>query len=435
MIGGGELLDRKRAAWLIILEKFLESGELRRGRVHIRTKEKCPRCKRNFQETPVGLICPKCFTIPRRYFIDLSWQGRRIRLYSDKQGNPLSSFEQAKQLQQVIAFEIENRTFDPSRYVLRDQKEFLLPTYIERFIEHSERKGLKPSALKDRKRILRTHVLGFFMSLGINDIRDIRKKHIEEFVDHLRKRGKAPKTIYNIVAELKALLNYAHRREDLEKVPQFPEIKLPERIPAGLDLEVQLKILKRIPVEHRPIFQFMMTYGCRPSEARALMWDCVNFSSKEIFIKRTFSHRKLVELPKEGKWKVLPMHSGIEEILRELARRKRSLFVFSHSRADHYGEALLSKLWRKACAEIGLEGVSLYEGVRHSFAYQLLKQGLSYEEIGAYMGHSDVRTTRKYARLNPKLITLAEVEDRSRKLVSLGDWLEKREKKASSNRE
>ncbi|MBX6423788.1 hypothetical protein [Thermosulfurimonas sp. F29] len=51
------------------------------------------------------------------------------------------------------------------------------------------------------------------------------------------------------------------------------------------------------------------------------------------------------------------------------------------------------------------------------------------------MGHSEVRTTRKYVRLNPKLITLSEVEDRSRKLVSLGDWLEKQEKKASSNRE
>ena len=129
------------------------------------------------------------------------------------------------------------------------------------------------------------------------------------------------------------------------------------------------------------------------------------------------------------------MHSGIEEILWKLSQRKKSLFVFSHSRSDHYGETLLSKLWRKACAEIGLEGVSLYEGVRHSFAYQLLKSGKSYEEVGAYMGHSDVRTTRKYARLNPKLITLSEVESRSRKLVSLGDWLEKRKKKAFSNRE
>ncbi len=425
-------LDR---ALLFLLSQRREEGEGQR-RVRIRTKERCPRCKGSFRETPLGLVCPRCFTTPRRYFVDLCWEGERVRLYSDKRGNPLSSWEQANQLRQQIAYEIENRVFDPSRYVLRDQKEFLLRNYIEKFIEHSERKGIKPASLKPRMRILRTHVLQFFEEVcRITDIRDLRRKHIEDFVEHLRKAGKSPKTIYNVLAELKALLNFAHRREDLEKVPQFPEIKIPERIPQGLELEVQLEILKRIPEEHRPIFQFMMIYGCRPGEARALMWDCINFSSKEILIKRTFSHRKIVELPKEGKWKVLPMHSGIEEILRELARRKRSLFVFSHSRADHYGEALLSKLWRKACAEIGLEGVSLYEGVRHSFAYQLLKQGLSYEEIGAYMGHSDVRTTRKYARLNPKLITLSEVEDRSRKLISLGDWIERREKKASSNRE
>lgn len=65
-----------------------------------------------------------------------------------------------------------------------------------------------------------------------------------------------------------------------------------------------------------------------------------------------------------------------------------------------YNESSLGKIWREACKEIGIEGVRPYDGTRHSFASQLVNRGKSLEIIGEILGHSDIRTTKKYAHVH-----------------------------------
>jgi len=394
----------------------LEFSNFSDKKVKIRTKEKCPRCRRPFQEIPgVALFCPRCKTVPRRFFIDLCYDGKRIKIYSTKSGEPLTSYEQAKRLQEVITYEIESGTFNPSLYVKKDFKEFLFENYIQKWLEFSETK-LKPSTLKDRKRVVKSLFIPFFRG---KDIREIKSAHIQDFYMFLQKRNISKKTIWNILSELKAFLNFARKREDIDRVPVFPEVKFEERPIVWLNQEQQRRVLEHIPEEHKPIFVFLFTYGCRPGEARALMWDSVDFVKELIYVRRTFSNKKLVNIPKEGKWKVLPMLPHIKEILLKLYKRKKSMFVFSW-RYDHYGERALPRIWKEACKKAGIEGVSLYAGVRHSFAMQRLREGFSYEEVGACLGHSDVRTTRRYGRLMAQ--NLVKVFSSSTKIVDLNEY-------------
>ena len=411
-----------------ILEQISELAQLTgtaESRVRIRTKEKCPKCKGKFQETPLGLLCPKCITTPRRYYVYLSWKGRKIKVYSFRDGQPLSSWEMAQRARELISHEIESGTFDPSRWVKKDVREFLFENYIEKWLEFSESR-LKPSSLKDRRRIAKNILIPFFKG---KDIRDIRAAHIQDFYLELQGRGLSEKTIWNTLMELKTFLNFARKREDLERVPAFPEIKVREKPIVWLTREDQKRILEHIPDEHKPIFIFLFTYGCRPGEARALCWDAVDFEKEIIYIKRTFSAKKLVDVPKEGKWKVFPMLPHIKTILEDLYRKKRSMFVFSW-RYDHYGERALPRIWKDACKKAGIQGVSLYAGVRHSFAMQRLHEGFSYEEIGACLGHSDVRTTRRYGRLMARELT--KVFSHSAPVVDLSEY---RRTKTTDNRE
>jgi len=399
------------------LNRLFSSAE-QRHKVNIRpkTREKCPKCKGQFIEIPgLGFFCPKCKTIPRRYYLDFYYAGRRVRIFSDRNGSVLSSYEQALRLASRISYEIENRTFDPTKYIARDFKEFLFENYIQKWLAFSETK-LKPSSFKDRKRIIKSLLIPFFKG---KDIREIKAAHIQDFYLSLQERKISKKTIWNILAELKAFLNFAKKREDIERVPAFPEVKYEEKPIVWLNQEQQKRILEAIPEEHKPIFTFLFTYGCRPGEARALMWDAVDFENEIIYIKRTFSNRKLVNIPKEGKWKVLPMLPHIKEVLLKLAEKKKSMFVFSW-RYGYYGERALPKIWKEACEKVGITGVSLYAGVRHSFAMQRLREGFSYEEIGACLGHSDVRTTRKYGRLMAQNLT--RVFSRSAKIISLEEY-------------
>jgi len=383
----------------ILKDLELEKSEKNGKRVRIRTKEKCPKCGKKFEEIPgVAILCLKCRTTPRRYFIDLIWQKKRIRIYSDKHGQPLSSYEQAKRLASLIEYEITQKIFDPSKYVKQDFQKFLFENYTQKWLEYSQNR-LKPSSFKSRKALTSRYLIPYFKG---KDIREIRTANVQDFYSALKKEKLSSKTIYNILAELKALLNFAKKREDIEKVPVFPNVKVEEKPIYWLTQEQQKRILEALPEKHRPIFRFMFAYGTRPGEARALKWDCVDFVNKLIYIKRTFSHRKLVQIPKEGKWKVLPLLPEIEQMLKSLYAntKKKTKFVFSPgSGADHYGEKILPKLWKEACNRVGIKGITLYEGVRHSFVMQRLTAGFSYEEVGACVGHSTPQTTRKYGRL------------------------------------
>jgi len=82
----------------------------------IRTKEKCPSCGGKFTELPRGIVCTKCGTIPRRYYLDLNViEGSRVRIYSDRDGQPFDSYRKALRALEVIRYEIDNHTFDPNR--------------------------------------------------------------------------------------------------------------------------------------------------------------------------------------------------------------------------------------------------------------------------------------------------------------------------------
>ncbi len=408
-----------------VLRMLLASQEKRECRVRIRTKEKCPKCKGSFSETPLGLICLKCKTVPRRFYIYLSWKGRKLKIYSFRDGQPLSSWELAKRAQELITHEIESGIFDPSRWVKSDLRDYFFSVRLEDYLSRKARE-LKPSALKV-KRIWLKKALEV---IGDMDVREIRAAHIERFKQVLEESHASPKTVKNALGELHAFFRDLARLEYIPKVPTFPSIKAPDPIIRYLEPETLALLLEHVPEEHRDIFLFMFLTGCRPGEARALMWDCVNFREEIILIKRTFSDYKLVEIPKENDWKTLPMVEPIRSILERRAREKRSLFVFEHKRRGyntwtHYSDRMLRRVYREACEKAGIKNPpTLYQAVRHSAAMDLLNAGYSYEAIARLLGHKHITTTRRYGKL--KTETVRPLLEHRARIVNLSDYREKR---------
>lgn len=395
--------------FLRILKRLDELAQLTgtaESRVRIRTKEKCPKCGRKFQETPLGLLCPKCITTPRRYYVYLSWKGRKIKVYSFRDGQPLSSWEMAKRARELISHEIESGTFDPSRWVKSDVRKFLVSTLIEEYLKAKE--DLSPLGYNAKRSWLTNYILPHFGSM---DVRDLRGYHLADLYERLKeikgKKGKPLSTssIHKIFVELRAFLNWCRKIEIIDRIPALPDIKVSEPPIRFLVPDQQARILSAIPEEHRPIFAFMFATGCRPGEARALMWDCVYLKDGFLVIRRAFSGDYLREIPKEGKQKSIPLVGVIREIVEEQAKNKRSVWVFPyrHPRRKDFYTAYPHKrllvIFKEACHKAGIEGISLYQATRHSFAHRKLREGFSYEEVGAALGHSSPQTTRRYARL------------------------------------
>jgi len=106
----------------------------------IRTGEKCPVCKSFFTHLPkIGFLCPAHKTVPSKIFIDIGWKGKRLRIFSDKQGQVLDSYQRASNILGSINTEIENHRFDPARYVLADQRRFVFDNLIKSWTENKEK--------------------------------------------------------------------------------------------------------------------------------------------------------------------------------------------------------------------------------------------------------------------------------------------------------
>ena len=147
---------------------------------------------------------------------------------------------------------------------------------------------------------------------------------------------------------------------------------------------------------HRPIFLFGMYYGLRPGEARALMWDCIDWDNQIVTIKRTFSGSELSEFAKTKRIRYLPLVEESEAILREI--RGLGGFVFRTEQGKPYRKQRLSQLWRDARDQVGAPKVTLYQAMRHSCGMQRLTAGWDLEHVRGLLGHQRSDMTRRYAR-------------------------------------
>lgn len=368
----------------------------------IRTKEKCPECNGNFDGEP--LRCLTCKIAPTRYFIDLWWKGRN-KLYSDQDGYPLTSWEHASRFLTHIRYEIDRDRksqgkfrFDPRNYVKRDLSALRFENYVRAWLSWRAEEiglpdGISRSYLKSAEANARNHLLPFF---GAMNIREIEEGQLDDFRRKLPK-GLSAKTVKNIFGLLSKILKDAKRRRDIQRVPEFPEIKFDIPPIKWIDEVDQERILAEVkdPV-YRALFLFLMKQGCRPNEARALKWDRVDFDKNHVRIDCAMDEGVWRPRTKTRDIREIPMHPQVREAIEALPVRAMNNFVFTY-RGEPLKENTVNNVWRRVTRKVGID-ISLYQGTKHSGGSQAVNAGVEFKVIQDMMGHKDPRTTARYAK-------------------------------------
>ncbi len=367
----------------------------------ISRQRKCPKCHTHFNHyLKVGYICKQCHTFPDRFFVDLHWNGERYGVYCDKLGQPLDSYQRALNIFLKIQGEIETHTFDPLRYVKKDLQAFLFENLIEDWKlekeEAANKDKLSWSYVGPLKGHIKRYILPFFKG---KDIRDIRKIDIKKFYRNLPD-NLSPKTHKNILDSLQNFFNDLVDDEIIEKRPGFPKVTVPEPEIKWCTRDMQDTIINKIPDKHRFIYFFLSRQGVRPGEAIALKWGDIDLKNCVLTIKRTVSYRKIVERTKTRKIRPRLLHPDILDILQSIPRGLPNTFLFINPNTGRpYMPDTIQKIWRKA-AEDAEANITLYQATRHSVASMAATSGVSIQIIKEVLGHTDIRTTQKYAHLD-----------------------------------
>ncbi|MFC1489242.1 tyrosine-type recombinase/integrase [Thermodesulfobacteriota bacterium] len=341
----------------------------------------------------------------QRWCVAIYWEGKRYRIWRHPlTGEPFWARRSAEKQLNRIRTEVDEGYFNPKHWM----PDSPMSTRVYA-LEWLECINVSPNTLKDYRYSIKRFIIPFF---GDKDLRRIRHNDLVKFHKWV---PRADKGKYNVLSCLRTMLRYAYRNEDISRVPPFPKLsyELPEI--EYIEIEQQEAILENIHEKDRPIFQFMMEYGVRPGEARALQKDSIKNS--EVVIRRAFAENILRDTTKTGRIRRYPITSYFQKVLNGIEPHL-SPFVFVRKDGKPYTGKNLNKIWHKACEKAGVK-IKLYNGVRHSLGCQLLDMGYDMSLVQDQLGHTKQEMTRRYAKHSKKALADALEARRKGRVIEL----------------
>jgi integrase len=343
------------------------------------------------------------------------WKGVGDMYLYSHDGISFTSQRHAERVLERIRSEVDSGTFDPRDYLPKKLEPLKFENFAKRWLTHQEKRlergELVPSYYNRLKGYVEDRFMPFFKT---KDIRHITTGDIVSFHDNLssqelpeaktkrvrRKHGVLSlKSQKNILGVLNKMFADALDWGDIEKRPKFPSFVVPEPDWNWISRETQDLILSAVPVTDRPIFLFLTREGVRTGEACALQWHDIDFDNDRITIRRAFSDGEL-RSTKTKKQRPIPLDPEVKKVIKSLpAPIKKDQFVFTRNQRP-YSNSILYKTWKKACAKVGVDEIHVYAGTRHSMASQAANRGVPVQKIGAVLGHSDLKSTLRYAHLD-----------------------------------
>jgi integrase len=237
----------------------------------------------------------------------------------------------------------------------------------EKYLNILEHGDLRPATL----RRYWAHYRRLEWYLGSRQVKHITYAVLED--TKVRISDLAPKTVYDMFGFLKTFLVWCVKREDidLKVVPPFPKLSKYMGLRKIVDKETQANIIEKIKTlyVHAPKAhlgaQILATYPkIRPGELMQVTEAHLDLTDGWITIPAPKEQREPKKIKLTDKHITL-LRANVS------GNPDRKLLSFEDGRP--FGRDYLYDAWTKACRELGIEGISLYAGTKHSTATALAK--------------------------------------------------------------
>jgi hypothetical protein len=357
----------------------------------IYTEEKCSVCGGAMRDNGKNAVC--CPSHPRQkastYIVRF---GRSIYKRS-------IDYKEASRFLTGLRFKTDEGSYDARDYKRANPLGFsnLADKYLAIKIQ-----TVKPGTMRSLKPLMdraKTH-------FDQMNVKEIGYGELEDFLLGLKGHGLSSKTIFNLRASLHNFFRWLVRRKELtkEQMPDFPEMTFEMSLRNIIDKDTQQAILDQI---HADTFaknpriwlaiKWCATYiHVRPGELLQILEQDINLGLGTVSLKdhKTVRH---TQSPK-----VIPLLSEDVEIIRTLPRGFPNMHFFrrdlgggGRKAGTPFGKNLLYDTWKSACKKLGIEGVDLYGGTRHS-STQALRDFLTPDEIQELTGDTSDAFARYY---------------------------------------
>jgi integrase len=215
---------------------------------------------------------------------------------------------------------------------------------------------------------------------GNGNVKLIGYAEVEDLLNHLQDKGYSSKYRKDIRDCIRMFYKWLAARKEIKEAPALPVVKYSMAYRKLIKKDDQRKILDEIWNITRHFnpricigISFLATYiNLRPDELRGIKEGHIDLERGVILIPKPKTYEpKYVYLLKED----------IELLAENRMPAHPETYYFRHIKGngnakpgDQFGRDYLQRWWGKACKNLGIEGVPLYPGTRHSSAVDLRKR-------------------------------------------------------------
>jgi integrase len=146
------------------------------------------------------------------------------------------------------------------------------------------------------------------------------------------------------------------------------------------------------------IIPMLILTGARKNEVLTAKWEDFNLDQRVWRI----------PLAKSGKARHVPMSDGVLSLLASVPMHNGCPYVFANPKTLKPYVSFFSA-WNTVRKSVGLSDVRVHD-LRHSFASFLVNSGRSLYEVQRILGHTQIKTTQRYAHLSQDSLLAAANE-------------------------
>ncbi|RPI14974.1 MAG: site-specific integrase [Ignavibacteriae bacterium] len=273
----------------------------------------------------------------------------------------------------------------------------------------------KPSEYKIRQYILSSTLIPYFKNKYIDEISLYNIERFKAFL--LQEKKLSAKSVNNYIGILRCCLKFAVEMDIIDNLPKIKTLKVP---PQKYDFltpqEIETLLAYAQGMWHDMILLAVRT-GLRFGELIGLKWEDINFREATLLVTRNIV-RGIEGSPKNNKTRIIPLSDKVLDMLKK--RNKISPYIFHDGNSKPLVYNTCLKRLQKISKKAGLRSIG-WHTLRHSFASHLAEQKNSIIAIKELLGHTDVKTTMRYAHVNlPSLQqAIASLEPKKEKIVTI----------------
>jgi integrase len=248
-----------------------------------------------------------------------------------------------------------------------------------------------PKTKLRRDQILRLHVLP---TLGQLPIRSIRTSHLRTLVASWQRKGLAPYTVRNHIANIRPIFKLAVNDGLITKDPcQGLELDRPAgRQPVILDQEQCQTLLNAVDDHYRRMFYTLIATGLRIGELFGLTIGDVDFRDSTLSVRKSKTAKgvRVIDLSEND----LNVLSEQISSLNNSGDFTSLLFQSPHGKALHYRN-VAERVLKNVIKETRLPSFTFHD-LRRTHATMLVAAGIDPKVVQQRMGHESIETTLKY---------------------------------------